>query len=293
VRGRDGVGRALLAVGIFLPVAYFIAKQTSAVEELRQLVFDRILAAAYAHHCPHILPTDVTGVGMFLRWLFYYVDPGPGATVITLVRLNSVIGLASVGMLLSALASVAVLRGDERLAREAAHRDLVERLNIILMVLALGAIVLVVSVAASKLLIERPTSLLIESQRQSILPHSNALNLPFGAFCTLCLIAPLKPALVAFNPDRYAFREKWPVTSQTHDIAGPDTGQPKRARSATVKMADDLELAPVARLGAAVGVLAPLLTPHVMEWLSLIVQNSSLGCALRVGSPESRGSPAW
>jgi hypothetical protein len=272
VRRRDSLGRALLSVAFFLSVAYVIAMRASAIEDLRPLVVDRILVAANAHPSVHILPTDVAGVGTFLRWFFYYVDPGPGATVMTLVRLNSVIGLASVGMLLSALASVAVLRGKEKLAREAVHRDLLERLNIILMVLVLGAIVLVVSVAASKLLIEWPTSLLIESQRQAILPLSNALNLLFGAFCTLCLIASLGPALVAFYLDRYAYRENLPVTAQTQDVAGVETGRAKRAWSAARKVSDDLELAPLARLGAAVGVLAPLLTPHVMEWLSLIVQ---------------------
>lgn len=272
VRRRDGLLRAILAAGFFLGVAYFIAMHASAIEDLRPLVFDRILVAAYAHSSAHILPTDGAGVGKFLRWLFYYVDPGPGATVMTLVRLNSVIGLASVGMLLSALASVAVLRGDEKLAREAAHRDLLERLNIILMVLALGAIVLVVSVAASKLLIEWPTSLLIESQQKAIAPLANALNLLFGAFCTLCLIASLGPALVAFNLDRYAFRKNLPATTPPQHAAVAETGLTKRAWSAAGKVSDDLELAPLARLGAAVGVLAPLLTPHVMEWLSSIVQ---------------------
>ena len=138
-------------------------------------------------------------------------------------------------------------------------------------VLALGAAVLVAAVLCSKILIEWPTSLLSNSQQKAIAPIGDALNLMFGASCTMALIAALGPALAAFVLDRHAFRAAR-ADNQQAGAAAQDQA-PVNAAPAQ-RSADDLGFAPLPSISAAIAVLSPLLASHVLELVASIVKIS-------------------
>lgn len=270
---RNGAKIAALAAVAFALIAYAIVMRPTAIEQLRPLVVERILEAAPNAQPPiDLLSTNGSRFETLLLRMFPNGGSGLGATVLALVRLNTTIGLASVGMLLSALASVSVPRRGVQRSRDKAHRDLRDRLTAIHIVLGLGAALLVIAVAASKLLIQWPVSLLIEPQRTAIEPLANALNQLFGATCTLALLAAVAPALFAFALDRRKFYQIWPEALPAGKTAASEIGSEERTRSTASKAVDDLGLATVASIGSVVGVLAPLMTPHVMELLSGVVE---------------------
>jgi hypothetical protein len=178
-----------------------------------------------------------------------------------------VTGLISVGMLLSALASVSVLRSEEEWTREQKLQDLRSRRMIIRLVLALGSVVLVVSVIASTLLIEWPTSLLIESQQIAIAPLGEALNLLFAASGTLGLIAAIGPALIAYLLDRHELVKGASKASQRPETSAMVKRSPIKRR----QIEDDLSFAPLSSISGVIALFAPLMTPSVMELIKIAV----------------------
>ncbi len=262
---------ALLVALAFPIIAYLIVMAPSAIEQLRPLVVEGILDAAPSA----LLGTNESIFQRFLVTIFFTSGSGLSATVIALVRLNSVIGFASVGMLLSALASVSVLRGDEMRTREKALKDLQDRLMVIRVVLGLGAVLLVIAVAASKLLIQWSTSLLTDPQQIAIAPLGNALNQLFGAICTLVLISAVTPALVAFFLDRRRFYQRWFETAREERAAVTDNNSVEHNRPSAERVRDNLGFGTIAGIGSVIGVFAPLMTPHAIELLSGLVEVSN------------------
>jgi hypothetical protein len=266
---RNGALIAFLALLFFAVLGWVVAPHATAMEDLRPLVVERILYAASLQPDARLLASTGNDVSVFATLVLrlFRVDQVPGATALGLLRLNTVIGLISVGMLLSALASVSVLRSEEEWTREQRIQDLRSRRMIIRLVLALGSVVLVVAVIASMLLIEWPTSLLIGSQRIAIAPLGEALNLLFAASGTLGLIAAIGPALIAYLLDRHEL------------LKGASNASQRPETSAMVKLPsikrrqieDDLSFAPLASIGGVIALFAPLITPSVMELIKIVV----------------------
>jgi hypothetical protein len=175
--------------------------------------------------------------------------------------------------------SLALPRGISSAARQAArwpekpptHEELLSRLTIMRNVLALGAAILVVGVLCSKILIEWSTSLLANSQQKAIAPIGEAVNLMYGAFGTIALIAGLGPALAAFVLDRQAFRATLADNRQAETTA--EDRAPANAAPAQ-RFADDLGFAVWPSISAAIAVFSPLLAPLLAELVKSIVKNS-------------------
>jgi hypothetical protein len=172
-------------------------------------------------------------------------------------------------MLVAATASVSV-----RPKKPPTHEELLSRLTIMRNVLALGAAVLVVGVLCSKILIEWPTSLLSISQQKAIAPIGEAVNLMYGAFGTMALIAGLGPALAAFVLDRRTFlaaladnRRAEPTEATAQDRAPANAAPAQR-------FTDDLGFAPLPSISAAVAVFSPLLASPLLELVASIVKIS-------------------
>ncbi|HEY4848557.1 MAG TPA: hypothetical protein VIH87_12400 [Methylocella sp.] len=267
---RDRARIASEAILFFLFLGYLVARTPAAFDLLRPLVVERILAAANQMGPPfNVLASGDADRSLFIQivgFFFRDVDSFGDPAVTGLVRLNSMIGLIAVGMLLAALASASV-----RPENPPTHEELLSRLRIMRIVLALGAAVLVAAVLCSKILIEWPTSLLSNSQQKAIAPIGDALNLMFGASCTMALIAALGPALAAFVLDRHAFRAAR-ADNQQAGAAAQDQA-PVNAAPAQ-RSADDLGFAPLPSISAAIAVLSPLLASHVLELVASIVKIS-------------------
>jgi hypothetical protein len=231
--------------------------------------FEHILAAA--NKLPP--PMDVLASGDADRSLFNQfvggVDQFGDPAVSGLVRLARMIALTAVGMLAAATASVSVRR-----EKPPTHEELVSRLTIMRIVLALGAAVLVVVVLCSKILIEWPTSLLSNSQQKAIAPIGEAVNLLYGAFGTIALIAGLGPALVAFALDRQAFRATLVDNRQAETAEATTQDRASGNAAQAQRFADDLGFAPLPSISAAIAVFSPLLASPVLELVASIVKIS-------------------
>ncbi|MGH6794659.1 MAG: hypothetical protein ACREDD_08015 [Methylocella sp.] len=270
---RPRIGAQLAIVAVLFVVGYFVASFPQAFDQLRPMVVERILEAAKNQAAPMNLlasgDADRSWFNQFVAGLFPGVEQYGDPAVTALLRLNSMIGLFAVGMLLAALASISVRRKEAP-----THGELVSRLWIMRIVLALGAAVLVIAVLCSKILIEWPTSLLSISQQKAIAPIGEALNLMFGASCTLALIAALGPAFVAFVLDRQAFRAALADTRQAATAGA--TAQDRAPANAVPaqRFADDLGFALWPSISAAVAVFSPLLAPLLAELVKSIFKNS-------------------
>lgn len=276
VRSRDGARIAILALLIFVLLGWNLASLSGAFDLMRPLIVERILEAANKLGPPlNVLAsgdTDRSSFNQFVAGLFFvhHVDHFGDRAVTGLVRLNSMIGLIAVGMLVAALASISV-------RREGApnYEELLSRLWIMRIVLALGATVLVVSVLCSNILIEWPTSLLSHSQQKAIAPIGEALNLMFGASCTMALIAALGPALVAFRLDRSRAFPAAPAgnrQAETTEATALDRA-PANAPPAQ-RFPDDLAFARWPTISAAIAVISPLLASPLLDLVKSIVKIS-------------------
>jgi hypothetical protein len=279
---RNGAWLAFGAMLCFVFLGYIVASTPAAFDLLRPLVVEHILAAANKLAPPmNSLASGDADRSLFNQFVggLFRVDQFGDPAVTGLVRLNSMIGLIAVGMLLAALASASVRpenppnspTNEELLSR---HEELLSRREIMRIVLALGAAVLVVSVLCSKILIEWPTSLLSNSQQKAIAPIGEALNLMFGASCTMALIAALGPALAALRLDRRAFlaaladNQQAEATGATAHDRAPENAAPAQ------RFADDLGFAPWPTISAAIAVFSPLLASHVLELVASVVKIS-------------------
>src|SRR3984893_5275347 len=150
---RDRARIASEAILFFLFLGYLVARTPAAFDLLRPLVVERILAAANQMGPPfNVLASGDADRSLFIQivgFFFRDVDSFGDPAVTGLVRLNSMIGLIAVGMLLAAPASSFV-----RPENPPTHEELLSRLRIMRIVLALGAAVLVAAVLCSKILIE-------------------------------------------------------------------------------------------------------------------------------------------
>ncbi len=199
--------------------------------------------------------------------VLFRADQFGDPAVTGLVRLNSIIGLIAVAMLLAALASASV-----RPENAPTHEELLSRLWIMRIVLALGAAVLVVAVLCSKIINEWPASLLSNAQQKAIAPIGEAVNLMLGASGTMGLIAALGPALAAFVLDRRAFRAALADIRQaeTTEATAHDRAQANAAPAQGFP--DDLTFATWPSISAAIAVFSPLLTSVLTEVVASIVK---------------------
>jgi hypothetical protein len=273
VRRYSGARIAFGATLCFVFLGYIVASTPAAFDLLRPLVVERILAAANKLGPPMNFlvsgDADRSLFNQFVGGLFRRVDQFGNLAVTGLVRLNSMIGLIAVGMLLAALASVSVRR-----QKPPTHEELLSRLTIMRIVLASGAAVPVVSVVCSSILIEWPTSLLSHSQQKAIAPIGEALNLMFGASCTLALIAALGPALAAFVLDPRAFRATLADTRQAETTEATSQDRAPANAAPAQRFADDLGFAVWPSISAVIAVFSPLLAPLLAELVKSILKNS-------------------
>jgi hypothetical protein len=274
VRRRNGARIAFEAMLIFVGLGYIIAANPGGFDLLRPLVVENILAAANQMGPPfNVLASGDADRSLFfnpfVRFFFHDVEDFGDPAVTSLVRLNSMIGLFAVGMLLAALASVSV-----RPENPPTHEELLSRREIMRIVLALGAAVLVAAVLCSKVLIEWPISLLSNSQQKAIAPIGEALNLMFGASCTMALIAALGPALVAFVLDRQAFRAALADNRQAETIGAAAQDRASANAAPAQGIADDLGFTPWPSISAAIVAFLPLLASHGQELVASIVKIS-------------------
>jgi hypothetical protein len=271
VRRRDGALSALLVLLIFLVLGYLVALFPLAFDLLRPLVVEHILEAANKLAPPmNFLASgdaDHSWFNRLVRFLFRDVGKFGDPAVTGLVRLNSWIGLIAVGMLLAALASASV-----RPENPPTHEELLSRLAIMRTVLALGAAVLVVTVVCSTILIEWPISLLSNSQQKAIAPIGEALNLMFGASCTMALITALGPALVAFVLDRHRVFPAVPADNRQAETSAQDRA-PANAAPAQ-RFPDDLRFARWPSISAAIAVISPLLASPLLDLVKAILKTS-------------------
>jgi hypothetical protein len=279
---RNGARLAFGALLCFVFFGYLVASAPAAFDLFRPLVVEHVLAAAANKLAP---PMNALASGDADRSLFsqfvgglFRVDQFGDPAVTGLVRLNSMIGLIAVGMLLAALASASVRPDppnsptDNELRLR--HDELLLRREIMRIVLALGAAVLVVSVLCSKFLIEWPTSLLSKSQHDAIAPIGEMLNLMFGASCTMALIAAMGPALAALRLDRRAFLAALADNRQAEAIEVSAQDRAPENAAPAQRFADDLGFAPLPSISAAIAVFSPLLASHVLELVASVVKIS-------------------
>ena len=279
---RNGARLAFGAMLCFVFLGYFVASTPAAFDLLRPLVVENILAAAKQLGSPHELSRERRRgpfIVQSIRWGLVprrpvwrsggdrsrapefhdrphrgrHASRGPGQCF----------GPAG--------KSAKCANYEELLSR---HEELLLRREIMQIVLALGAAVLVVSVLCSKVLIEWPTSLLSNSQQKAIAPIGEALNLMFGASCTMALIAALGPALVALRLDRQAF-----LAALAGNRLAETTGRPRRIERRRTplpaqRIADDLGFTPLPSISAAIAVFLPLLASHGQELVASIVKIS-------------------
>jgi hypothetical protein len=239
---------------------------------LRPLVGEHILAAANKLGPPmNVLASGDADRSLFNQFVggLFRVDQFGDPAVTGLVRLTCMIILSAVGMLVAATASVSV-----RPEKPPTCEELLSRLTIMRIVLALGAAVLVVGVLCSKILIEWPTSLLSNSQQKAIAPIGEAVNLMYGAFGTIALIAGLGPALVAFVLDRRAFRATLADNRQAETTEATAQDRAPAKPPPAPRFADDLGFAPLSSIGTAIAVFSPLLASPLLGLLASIVKIS-------------------
>ncbi|MGH6839512.1 MAG: hypothetical protein ACREDT_12075 [Methylocella sp.] len=271
VRSRNGARVAFEALLFFVFLGYIVASTPAAFDLMRPLVVEKILKAANELASPMNYLTsgdaDRSIFNQFVVGLFPGIDQFGDRAVTGLVRLNSIIGLIAVGMLLAALASISV-----RQEKAPTHEELLMRLWTMRIVLASGAAVLVVSVLCSKILVEWPTSLLSDMQHKAIAPIGEALNLMFGASCTMALIAAIGPALVAFVLDRSRAFPAAPADNRRDGTTAVD--QAAATATQAQRFPDDLALARWSSISAAVAVISPLLASPLLDLVKSIVKIS-------------------
>ncbi|MGH6835515.1 MAG: hypothetical protein ACREC9_08200 [Methylocella sp.] len=277
--GLGVVGRrngAWIAFGALLCSVFlgFVVAATPPASDLllRPLVVEHILVAANKLAPPmNVLASGDADRSLFSQFVggLFRVDQFGDLAVTSLVRLDSMIALSAVAMLVAGTANVSV-----RPKKPPTREELLSRLVIMRIVLALGAAVLVVAVLYSKILIEWPTSLLSNSQQKAIAPIGEAVILMYGAFGTIALIAGLGPALVAFVLDRQAFRATLADNRQAESAEATAQDRVSANAAPAQRFADDLGFAPLPSISAAIAVFSPLLASPVLELVASIVKIS-------------------
>ena len=268
---RNGARLAFEALLCSVFLGYIVASTPPASDLLlRPLVGEHILAAANKLGPPmNVLASGDADRSLFNQFVggLFRVDQFGDPAVTGLVRLTCMIILSAVGMLVAATASVSV-----RPEKPPTYEELLSRLTIMRIVLALGAAVLVVGVLCSKILIEWPTSLLSNSQQKAIAPIGEAVNLMYGAFGTIALIAGLGPSLVAFVLDRRAFRATLADNRQAETTEATAQDRAPAKPPPAPRFADDLGFAPLSSIGTAIAVFSPLLASPLLGLLASIVK---------------------
>jgi hypothetical protein len=192
---------------------------------------------------------------------------GTGATVASLVRINTSVALIPVTMVLLALLSLSIRPSELHLA------DLRQRLKAIRYALGFASAILVASVLLSKALLEWPLKLILESQALALRPLADALTLELGAAGTIALFAAFAPAVAAWRLDVERYRAAHPRPGEAAKAAPADhepDHEPKPKHKP--KNADDgLVFAPWSAMTGVIAVLAPVLASPFVDALRSIL----------------------
>jgi hypothetical protein len=105
-------------------------------------------------------------------------------------------------------------------------------------------------------------------------PIGEAVNLMYGAFGTIALIAGLGPALVAFVLDRRTFLAVLAGNRQAEATAATAQDRMSANAAPAQRFADVLGFAPLPSISAAIAVFSPLLASPVLELVGSIVKIS-------------------
>lgn len=254
---RSGIKALLVSIIGFTVVALAIAQNPRSFELIRPLVVDRVLNASDEQPALRRLAFD---------------GYKTGDLVAGLVHFNTFIALLAVGMLLAGLYSVSVRRTGADLTLE----DLKTRRFIARCLLALGSAILVISVVASKILVEWPPSLLTESQQLALKPIGEASTILLGAMGTIALFAAFAPAVVAYVLDVRSFRSR---PAEHHFVGAPTGASESGENRATDKTKswqsyDDLGFAALSSMAGLIEILAPILVAPLVEILKVIFASS-------------------
>lgn len=260
---RTSFFQTLLIALCILFSAGWVSVHSEILEQLRPLLVERVLAEAANVQA---LPTQGGWFEDFFQFFFGGRDLGrPGATVLTLVRLNAVVGLTAVGMLLLVLAIISIRSDQSDLTLDEQERELTERRRLLSVALGFGSAVLVLGIVTTTLLADWPTSMLVESQRNAIGPIDDAHNLQIGVSSTIALMAAVTPALYSLYLDRCSAIEAGRAA-----IARVKT---RRKQPPGKPAEEDVSFWSWASAGSVLAVFAPVLAPAILDLLKKIIGN--------------------
>jgi hypothetical protein len=207
----------------------------------RYLVVDRILDMADAH----LLLSQIR-----LGW--------PTASIVNaIILVTNFVGYLASGLVLGALCVLSVRVAAGALRAE----ELKQRRNHIRVALMLASAILAISVISTKILLQWPQSLLIDSQAAGLKTLTDAILFRWGSLGTITLVAAFIPAITAWTLDVEAFK------AQT-------STRVKDSKEAAISQNDDgLDFAWLPALGSIVAVLAPLLVSPFADTLKALLNN--------------------
>jgi hypothetical protein len=245
------VAGALVA---FLAIAWWVAQRNTPYDWGEALLVESLLNTADKETA--LAPLAAPG--------------GTGTAVTGLVRLNTYVSLVGVGMILLALYALSLRPPPGNLCFD----DLRRRLTAIRCALALGSVILVLAVLASKTLLDWPLALLVDEQRAALRPLADALTFELGGVGTIALIAAFAPAIVAWMLDVEQLKDEQARRAPApagNEAVGPQPQPQPRSPTAADPSAADLVFAPVSMMMSVVAVLAPVLASPFVDGLRAIL----------------------
>lgn len=239
----------------FTAMAFAIAQNPRSFELIRPLAVDLVLNASDKNPVLKRLAFDGFKTGDIIAGLVHF---------------NTFVALLAVGMLLTALYSVSVRRTGADLSFE----DLQTRRLIARCLLGFGSAIFVISVLASKVLVEWPPSLLIKPQELALKPIGEACTIHLGAMGTIGLLGAFGPAIVAYVLDVRSFRSRTPRAqpNRMHPMESDPVEKPVGGVTRTGRSREDLGFAPLSSIVELLGVLAPVLASPLVEIVTAIFE---------------------
>ena len=226
------LGRAAL-LGLILAfalIAYLFASYQFAFDRVRPLVVESILGAVDNRDFSN--PLLIHG--------HQTMD-----LIVRLIKVDTWVALMAVGMLLASLYAVSIRHPEAKLT----FSDLLTRREIARWVLGFGSAILVITVLASKVLLNWLLSLLVPSQQLALKPIGDGMTLLLGAMGTIALSSAMAAVIAAFMLDVRRYRD--------------DNARGSVNPQASV----ELGFAPLASLTGIIAALAPLLISPLLEGL--------------------------
>ena len=229
------------------------------------------------------------------------VPPCTGNIVSDLVSYNTIAALVPVGVLLVALALLAVRDPNPERA------DLTLRRTCLRIALGLGSALFVIGVLANKELVQWPLSLVSESQQLALQPIADSVTLQLGAMGTIAIVAAFAPALTAWWLDVLVFEaneakaakaaneaKEAKLKARTGDGKEPNRGggflgylcslfcfwrakpsalptPPADADLSAKKSASEFAFAPLSMISGIIAALAPLLASPFVDALKSVL----------------------